>query len=96
MQGGRALAGCCLKAVLPPRRAAAALTGRLPTPPPLPCRAAVVDAGGQLTTVSAFLSSTYGYSHAFAWPALGLMAAFIVLFRVVSTWAVASLNFSSR
>ena len=51
---------------------------------------------GQVTTVGTYLEDTYGYHHSMAWPAMAILLGFLVVFRGISTWAVAKLNWSSR
>jgi hypothetical protein len=56
----------------------------------------ITTAAGTPTTVKAFLEGTYGYTSGMAWWSVLILAAFIVLFRVVSTLAVRFLSFQSR
>ena len=67
------------------------------TCPPATAHGAVITtAAGTPTTVKAFLEGTYGYTSGMAWWSVLILAAFIVLFRVVSTLAVRFLSFQSR
>jgi hypothetical protein len=56
----------------------------------------IANAAGTPTTVKAFLDGTYGYTSGMAWWSVLILAAFIILFRVVSTLAVRFLSFQSR
>lgn len=56
----------------------------------------IVDGAGNPSTVSEFLDSGYGYYPGLAWPAVGILFAFIVLFRIISSLAVRYLSFQSR
>ena len=56
----------------------------------------ITTAAGTPTTVKAFLNDTYGYNSGMMWWSVLILAAFIILFRVVSTLAVRFLSFQSR
>lgn len=55
-----------------------------------PTPAVIVDGAGNPSTVSEFLDSGYGYYPGLAWPAVGILFAFIVLFRIISSLAVSA------
>lgn len=56
----------------------------------LPVPTEIIASNGSPTTVSAFLDSGYGYYPSLAWPAVGILFAFVALFRIISTLAVSS------
>lgn len=58
--------------------------------------AAIVTTSGEVTTISDYLAATYGYHQNMAWPSIAILVGFLVVFRGISTWAVAKLNWSSR
>lgn len=57
----------------------------------LPLPTEIIASNGSPTTVSAFLDSGYGYYPSLAWPAVGILFAFVALFRIISTLAVSNL-----